>query len=99
MFVGELTFCSSKFKILGQSYQNIPTRNFPEQSISKTLDLLEGRSANVLGEIKNCDRWSEVKAVILLEIVSFEMTLLKMLSIRVLEFQFFVNIQVTASFI
>ena len=35
------------------------------------MDLLEGGSANVLGEIKNCGRWSEIVAVILPEIMSF----------------------------
>ena len=35
--------------------------------------------------IKNCGRWSEIVAVILPEIMSFEITLLKILSIRVLE--------------
>ena len=28
------------------------------------MDLLEGGSVNVLGEIKNCGRWSETVAVI-----------------------------------
>ena len=46
---------------------------------------LSGGSANALGEIKNCGRWSEIVAVILPEIMSFEITLLKILSIRVLE--------------
>ena len=47
--------------------------------------MLESGSANVLGEIKNCGRWSEIVAVILPEIMSFEITLLKILSIRALE--------------
>ena len=55
------------------------------QSLSKTLDLLEGGSANIFEEIENCGRWSETEAVILPEIISVEMALLKILSIRVLE--------------
>ena len=35
--------------------------------------------------IKNSGRWSEIVAIILSEIMSFEITLLKILSIRVLE--------------
>ena len=41
------------------------------------MDLLEYGSANVLGEIKNCGKWSEIVAVMLPEIMSFEITLLK----------------------
>ena len=74
---------------MGQSISKKSNTNFSwskfDQSLSKTLDLLEGGSANVLGEIKNCGRWSEIVAVILPEIMSFEITLLKILSIRVLE--------------
>ena len=89
LFVAELTFFSSRFKILGQSISKKSNTKFSwskfDQSFSKTLDLLEGGSANVLGEIRNCGRWSEIVAVILPEIMSFEITLLKILSIRVLE--------------
>ena len=46
---------------------------------------MEGALANVFGETKNWGRWSEMVAVILLQIMPFEMTLLKILSIRVLE--------------
>ena len=49
------------------------------------MDLLEGGSANIFEEIENCGRWSETEAVILPEIISVEMALLKILSIRVLE--------------
>ena len=49
------------------------------------MDLLGGGSANVLGEIKNYGRWSEIVAVILLEIMSFGTTLLKILSIGIVE--------------
>ena len=56
-----------------------------DQSLWKTLDLSEGGSANVLGQVKNWGRWFEIVAVILPEIMSFEITLLKILSIRVLE--------------
>ena len=41
------------------------------------MDLLEYGSANVLGKIKNCGKWSEIVAVMLPEIMSFEITLLK----------------------
>ena len=41
------------------------------------MDLLEYGSANVLGEIKNCGKWSEIVAVMLPEIMYFEITLLK----------------------
>ena len=49
------------------------------------MDLLEGGSTNLLGKIKNCGRWSEIVDVILLEIMSFEITLLKILLTRHLE--------------
>ena len=49
------------------------------------LDLLEGGLAKVFAEIKNLGRWSEILFVILLQIMSFKMALLKILSIRVLE--------------
>ena len=39
----------------------------------------------MFGETKNWGRWSEMAAVILPQIMSLEMTLLKILSIRVLE--------------
>ena len=39
------------------------------------MDLLGLGSAIVLEEIKNCGRWSEIVAVILPEIMSFEITL------------------------
>ena len=39
----------------------------------------------MFGETKNWGRWSEMVAVILPQIMSFEMTLLKILSIRFLE--------------
>ena len=45
------------------------------------LDLLEDESENVLNEIKNYGRWSDMVAVILPEIV-FEMALLNKLSRR-----------------
>ena len=41
--------------------------------------------AKVFGETKNWGRWLEIVAVILPQIISFEMTLLKILSIRVLQ--------------
>ena len=41
--------------------------------------------ANVFGETKNWGRWLERVAVILPQVISFEMTLLKILSIRVLQ--------------
>ena len=41
--------------------------------------------AKVFGETKNWGRWLEMVAVILPQIISFEMTLLKILSIRVLQ--------------
>ena len=44
---------------------------------------MEGRLAKGFGETKNWGRWSEMVAVILSQIMSFEMTLL--LSKRVLE--------------
>lgn len=56
-----------------------------EQLLLKTLDLLEGESANLLGEIKNCGGCSDIVAVILPKIMSFEMRLMQILSIRVLE--------------
>lgn len=46
---------------------------------------MEGRSAKVFGEVKNKGRWTEMVGVTLSEIKSFEMTLLKILSIRVAE--------------
>ena len=49
------------------------------------MDLLEGGSANVLEEMKKCGSWSEIVAIILPEIMSFEITLLKIFSIRVRE--------------
>ena len=55
-----------------------------EQSLSKTY-LFEGGLAKLFGEIKNWGRWSEMAAVILPQIMSFEMTLLKILSVRFLE--------------
>ena len=39
----------------------------------------------MLGEIKNCDRWSDIAAMGLPETMSLEMTLLKIFSIRILE--------------
>ena len=50
-----------------------------------SLDFVEGGLAKVFGEIKNWCRWSEMVAVILPQIMSLEMTLLKILSTRVLE--------------
>ena len=46
---------------------------------------MKGGLAKVFSETKNCGRWSEMVAVILPQITSFEMTLLKLLSRRVLE--------------
>ena len=47
--------------------------------------LLAGGLANEFGEIKNWVRWSEMAAVILPKIMSFEMALPEILSVRVLE--------------
>ena len=56
-----------------------------EHLLSKALDLLEDESANLLGEIKNCGRCSDIVAVILPKIMSFEMRFMQILSTRVLE--------------
>ena len=45
----------------------------------KNIGFVRGGSANVLGEIKNCGRWSEIVAVMLQGVMSFEITLLKIL--------------------
>lgn len=50
------------------------------QSLSKAVDLLEVRSAYVLCEIKNCGRWSDLIAVMVPEIMPFEIILLKIMS-------------------
>ena len=55
------------------------------KSVSKTFNLLEGRAGNLLEEIKNCSRWSPIVAVILPEIVSFKITLLRISWIGVLK--------------
>ena len=55
------------------------------KSVSKTFNLLEGRAGNMLEEIKNCGRCSPIVAVIMPEIMSFKITLLRISSIRVLK--------------
>ena len=90
LLLAEVTFFSSSFQILGQSISKQPNAKFSrskfDQSLSKTLDLsVEGGSANVLGQIRNYGWLSKIVAVILPEIMSFEITLLKILSIRVLK--------------
>ena len=55
---------SKSWAILYQnSPKKIPWSKF-DQSFSKTLDLLESGSANVLCEISSCGRWSDIVAVI-----------------------------------
>ena len=89
LIIVKSTFFPLRFKRLDQSASKRSKIKFSgsnfDEPLLKTLDLLEGGLVKVSGDIKNWGRWSEIVAVILQQKMSFEMTLLKILSIRVLE--------------
>ena len=83
-----LAFSSSVFNKSSQSAKKLSRIKFSQsnlESLSKILDLLPEILLNILGIIENWDRWSEMVAVKLPDIMSGSITLEKILPIRVLE--------------
>ena len=83
-----LAFSSSVFNKFSQSAKKLSRIKFSQsnlESLSEILNLLSEILLNILGIIENWDRWSEMVAVKLPDIMSGSITLEKILPIRVLE--------------
>ena len=83
-----LAFSSSVFNKSSQSAKKLSRIKFSQsnlESLSEILNLLPEILLNILGIIENWDRWSEMVAVKLPDIMSGSITLEKILPIRVLE--------------
>ena len=83
-----LAFSSSIFHKSSQSAKKLSRIKFSQsnlESLSEILDLLPEILLNTLGIIENWDRWSDMVAVKLPDIMSGSITLEKILPIRVLE--------------